>query len=267
MKRSLMIAIRTAEEIEILRQCNLLVSKTLAEVARCMQPGVTTLELDRRAYEFIRDHKAVPACLGYKGFPNTLCTSVNHQVVHGIPSAYALKEGDIVSVDCGVMYNGYFGDSAYTFAVGKVSEKVRHLMKVTYQSLYKGIEAAIEGNRIGDIGQAVQNHCETAGYSVVREMVGHGLGKSLHEAPEVPNYGKSGKGIKLQKGMVICIEPMINLGKKEIHQEADGWTIRTSDFLPSAHFEHAIAVNKGKADVLSTFQYIEDVYKPDDFNQ
>jgi len=261
-----MIAIRSAEEIEILRQCNLLVSKALAEVARCIKPGVTTLELDRIAHEFIRDHKAVPAFLGYNGFPNTLCTSVNHQIVHGIPSAYVLKDGDIVSVDCGVKYNGYFGDSAYTFAIGNVSEKVRHLMKVTQESLYKGIEAAVEGNRIGDIGEAVQHHCETEGFSVVREMVGHGLGKCLHEAPEVPNYGKSGKGIKLQKGMVICIEPMINLGRKEIHQEADGWTIRTSDYQPSAHFEHAIAINKGKADVLSTFQYIEEVYKLNDVN-
>lgn len=261
-----MIAIRSTEEIEILRQCNLLVSKALAEVARCIKPGVTTLELDRIAHEFIRDHKAVPAFLGYNGFPNTLCTSVNHQIVHGIPSAYVLKDGDIVSVDCGVKYNGYFGDSAYTFAVGNVSEKVRHLMKVTQEALYKGIEAAVDGNRIGDIGQAVQHHCETEGFSVVREMVGHGLGKCLHEAPEVPNYGKSGKGIKLQKGMVICIEPMINLGRKEIHQEADGWTIRTSDYQPSAHFEHAIAINKGKADVLSTFQYIEEVYKLNDVN-
>jgi methionyl aminopeptidase len=261
-----MIAIRSAEEIEILRQCNLLVSKALAEVARCIKPGVTTLELDRIAHEFIRDHKAVPAFLGYNGFPNTLCTSVNHQIVHGIPSAYVLKDGDIVSVDCGVKYNGYFGDSAYTFAVGNVSEKVRHLMKVTQESLYKGIEAAFEGNRIGDIGQAIQHHCESEGFSVVREMVGHGLGKCLHEAPEVPNYGKSGKGIKLQKGMVICIEPMINLGRKEIHQEADGWTIRTSDYKPSAHFEHAIAINKGKADVLSTFQDIEEVYKLDNVN-
>ena len=261
-----MIAIRTAEEIEILRQCNILVSKTLAEVGRCIKPGITTLELDRKAYEFIRDHKAIPAFLGYKGYPNTLCTSVNHQIVHGIPSAYVLKEGDIVSVDCGVMFNGYFGDSAYTFGVGKVSEKIRHLMKVTCESLYKGIEAAIEGNRIGDIGQAVQSHCEAAGYSVVREMVGHGLGKSLHEAPEVPNYGKNGKGVKLQQGMVICIEPMINLGRKEIFQETDGWTIRTSDCQPSAHFEHAIAISKGKADVLSTFHYIEENYKLDDFN-
>jgi methionyl aminopeptidase len=261
-----MIAIRTAEEIEILRQCNLLVSKTLAEVARGLKPGITTMELDRKAYEFIRDHKAIPAFLGYKGFPNTLCTSVNQQIVHGIPSAYVLKEGDIVSVDCGVMFNGYYGDSAYTFAVGKVSEKVRLLIKATYESLYKGIEAAIEGNRIGDIGQAVQDHCETAGFSVVREMVGHGLGRSLHEAPEVPNYGKKGKGVKMQKGMVICIEPMINLGRKDIFQEADGWTIRTSDNQPSAHFEHAIAISKGKADVLSTFQYIEEVYNLDDFN-
>jgi len=262
-----MIAIRTAEEIEILRQCNLLVSKTLAEVARYIRPGVTTLELDRKAHEYIRDHKAIPAFLGYKGFPKTLCTSVNSQVVHGIPSSYVLKEGDIVSIDCGVMQNGYFGDSAYTFAVGSITEKLRYLLKVTRESLYHGIQAAIEGNRIGDIGQAVQVHCEKAGFSVVREMVGHGLGKSLHEPPEVPNYGKTGKGVKLQAGMVICIEPMINLGRKDIVQDADGWTIRTSDHLPSAHFEHAVAINKGEAEVLSTFQYIEEVYKPDIFNE
>jgi len=259
-----MIAIRTTEEIEILRQCNLLVSKTLAEVARHVRPGVTTLDLDQKAFEFIQDHKAVPAFLGYKGYPKTLCTSVNHQVVHGIPSSYVLKEGDIVSVDCGVMFNGYFGDSAYTFAVGRIAEKPWRLLKVTCESLSLGIEAAIDGNRIGDIGQAVQSRCEKEGFSVVREMVGHGLGKALHEPPEVPNYGKNGKGPKLQAGMVICIEPMINLGRKEIFQEADGWTIRTSDYQPSAHFEHAVAVDKGKADVLSTFQYIEEVYKLDD---
>lgn len=262
-----MIAIRTEEEIEIIRQSNLLVSKTLAEVAKYVKPGVTTLELDRRAEEFIRDHKAVPAFLGYKGYPKTLCTSVNYQVVHGIPSSYLLKEGDIVSVDCGVLYKGYYGDSAYTFAVGKVTDKVLQLLRVTYESLLLGIEAAKEGNRIGDIGYAVQSHCEKAGFSVVREMVGHGLGKSLHEPPEVPNYGKSGKGIKLKRGMVICIEPMINMGRKEIIQDPDGWTIRTSDYLPSAHFEHAIAVNKGKAEVLSTFEYIEEVYQLEGFNK
>jgi methionyl aminopeptidase len=261
-----MITIRTSEEIEILRQCNLLVSKTLAEVARHIKPGVTTLELDRIAYEYIRDHQAVPAFLGYKGYPKTLCTSVNHQIVHGIPSSFVLKEGDIVSVDCGVMYKGYFGDSAYTFAVGKIAEKTKHLLKTTLESLYLGIQAAKEGNRIGDIGQAIQSHCEKEGYSVVREMVGHGLGKAMHEAPEVPNYGKSGKGAKLQQGMVICIEPMINMGKRDIFQESDGWTIRTSDYQPSAHFEHAVAINKGRAEMLSTFQYIEEVYKPESFN-
>ncbi len=261
-----MIAIRSEEEIEIIRQCNQLVSKTLAEVARYVKPGVTTLELDRKAEEFIRDHKAVPAFLGYKGYPKTLCTSVNYQVVHGIPSSYRLKEGDIVSVDCGVLYKGYYGDSAYTFAVGKVTDKILKLLKITYESLLLGIEAAREGNRIGDIGNAVQSHCEKAGFSVVREMVGHGIGQSLHEPPEVPNYGKSGKGVKLKKGMVICIEPMINLGRKDIVQDPDGWTIRTSDYLPSAHFEHAIAINKGKADVLSTFKYIEEVYKLEGFN-
>ncbi len=262
-----MIAIRSEEEIEIIRQCNLLVSKTLAEVAKYVRPGVTTLELDRKAEEFIRAHKAVPAFLGYKGYPKTLCTSVNYQVVHGIPSSYVLKEGDIVSVDCGVLYKGYYGDSAYTFAVGKVTDKILQLLKVTYESLLLGIAAAKEGNRIGDIGYAVQSHCEKAGFSVVREMVGHGLGKSLHEQPEVPNYGKSGKGTKLKKGMVLCIEPMINMGRKEIVQDPDGWTIRTSDYLPSAHFEHAIAVNKGKAEVLSTFEYIEEVYKLEGFNK
>jgi methionyl aminopeptidase len=261
-----MIAVRSTEEIDILRQCNLLVSKTLAEVARYIKPGVTTLELDRKAEEYIRAQKAVPAFLGYKGYPKTLCTSVNHQVVHGIPSAYALKEGDIVSVDCGVMYQGYFGDSAYTFAVAKVTDRIKHLLKVTYESLYHGIQAAIEGNRIGDIGYAVQNHCENAGFSVVREMVGHGIGKSLHEPPEVPNYGKYGRGAKLLDGMVICIEPMINMGRKEIIQDVDGWTIRTSDHLPSAHFEHAVAIHKGKAEVLSTFQYIEEVYQLEGFN-
>ncbi|MBN2274959.1 MAG: type I methionyl aminopeptidase [Bacteroidales bacterium] len=259
-----MIAIRTSEEIECLRQSNLLVSKTLAEVGRHIKPGTTTIELDHKAYEFIRDHQAVPAFLGYKGYPKTLCTSVNHQVVHGIPSDYVLKEGDIISVDCGVLMNGYFGDSAYTFAIGPVTEKIGQLLKATYKSLYLGIEAAIEGNRVGDIGYAIQNYCEKEGFSVVREMVGHGLGKALHEPPEVPNYGKSGKGPKLKRGMVMCIEPMINMGRKEIVQDKDGWTIRTSDHLPSAHFEHAIAVNKDKAEVLSTFQYIEEIYKLDD---
>jgi len=256
-----MIHYKTAEEIELLKASNLLVSKALAEVARRIAPGVTTLELDRVAEEYIRDHAAIPGFLGYKGYPKTLCTSVNQQVVHGIPSSYALKEGDIVSVDCGVLYQGYYGDSAYTFAVGTVPERVRLLLKTTRESLYKGIENAIEGKRIGDIGNAIQEHCEREKFSVVREMVGHGIGKAMHESPEVPNYGKRGYGSRLQAGMVICIEPMINLGRKEITQDADGWTIHTADRSPSAHFEHCVAIGKNKAEFLSTFEYIEAVYK------
>ncbi len=257
-----MIHYKTAEEIELLRESNLLVSKALAEVARRIAPGVTTLELDKIAEEFIRDHHAIPGFLGYKGYPKTLCTSVNQQVVHGIPSNYTLKEGDIVSVDCGVLYQGYYGDSAYTFAVGQIPERVQLLLKTTKESLYKGIERAIEGHRIGDISNAVQEHCEREKFSVVREMVGHGIGKSMHESPEVPNYGRRGHGPRLQTGMVICIEPMINMGKKEITQDSDGWTIQTADRQPSAHFEHCVAIGKDKADVLSNFGYIEEIYKP-----
>ena len=234
-----------------------MVSKTLAEVAGCIKPGVSTLVLDQRAEEYIRDNGGIPGFLNYKGYPKTLCTSVNSQVVHGIPSRYELKEGDIISIDCGIVYEGYFGDCAYTFAIGEVDDEVADLLRVTKESLYKGIEVATAGKRLGDLGYTIQKHCEDAGFSIVREMVGHGLGKSLHEAPEVPNYGKRGKGIMLKKGMVICIEPMINQGRKEIVQEADGWTIRTADNKPSAHFEHAVAIDKGRADVLSTYEYIE----------
>ncbi len=254
---SLMLNDEKREAIEYIRECNLLVSKTLAEIAKIVEPGITTLELDRIAEEFILDHGAVPGFKGYNGFPNTLCTSVNSQVVHGIPSSYVLKEGDIVSVDCGVKKNGYYGDTAYTYAVAELSEEVAELLKVTHDSLYKGIEQALAGNRIGDIGSAVQQHAESAGFSVVREMVGHGLGTKLHEEPEVPNYGKRGQGPLLKKGMVLCIEPMINLGGKAIIQEADGWTIRTRDNKPSAHYELAIVIEKGQADILSTFTYIE----------
>ncbi len=255
-----MIHYKTAEEIELLKASNQLVSKTLAEVAKRISPGVTTLELDQVAEEFIRDHAAVPGFLGYKGYPKTLCTSVNQQVVHGIPSDYVLKEGDIVSVDCGVLFQGYYGDSAYTFAVGKVTDRVSLLLKTTRESLYRGIEHARAGERIGDIGNAIQEYCEREKFSVVREMVGHGIGKSLHESPEVPNYGRKGHGPRLQEGMVICIEPMINMGRKEITQDADGWTIRTADKLPSAHFEHCVAIGKNGAEFLSTFEYIEAVY-------
>jgi methionyl aminopeptidase len=256
-----MIHFKTAEEVELLRASNLLVSRTLAEVAKLIAPGVTTLELDRVAEEFIRDNHALPGFLGYKGYPKTLCTSVNQQVVHGIPSGYRLKEGDIVSVDCGALYQGYYGDSAYTFAVGEVADRVKWLLKTTRESLYKGIENAREGLRIGDISNAIQDHCERERFSVVREMVGHGIGQGLHEAPEIPNYGRRGHGIKLQLGMVICIEPMINMGRKEITQDADGWTIQTADKMPSAHFEHCVAIGKTSADILSSFDYIEEIYK------
>ncbi len=256
-----MIHFKTAEEVELLRASNLLVSRTLAEVAKHIAPGVTTLELDRVAEEFIRDNHALPGFLGYKGYPKTLCTSVNQQVVHGIPSGYRLKEGDIVSVDCGALYQGYYGDSAYTFAVGEVADRVKWLLKTTRESLYKGIENAREGLRIGDISNAIQDHCERERFSVVREMVGHGIGQGLHEAPEVPNYGRRGHGIRLQLGMVICIEPMINMGRKEISQDADGWTIQTADKMPSAHFEHCVAIGKTSADILSSFDYIEEIYK------
>lgn len=256
-----MLVYKSEEEIEIVRRNNLLVSRTLAEVAKLIKPGVTTLELDKRAEEFIRDNGAVPGFLGYGGFPNSLCTSVNDQVVHGIPSDYVLKDGDIVSVDCGTYMEGYYGDTAYTFPVGEVSEEVMNLLRITKESLFKGIAVAFEGNRIGDIGNAVQMHAENAGYSVVREMVGHGLGKDMHEAPEVPNYGKRGKGILLKKGLVLCVEPMINMGSKHIKQDNDGWTIRTVDGKPSAHYELAIVIDKGKAEILSTFDYIEEITK------
>ncbi|UCG28639.1 MAG: type I methionyl aminopeptidase [Bacteroidales bacterium] len=254
-----MLIYKSEEEIELLRESNFLVSKTLAEVARLIKPGVTTLKLDKVAEEFIRDHRGEPGFKGYNGFPNTLCTSVNDEVVHGIPSSYRLKQGDIVSIDCGVILNGYYGDSAFTFPVGTVQEKIGKLLACTRESLVKGVEKAVEGKRLGDIGFAIQQHAESGGFSVVREMVGHGLGKNLHEPPEVPNYGKRGKGIKLTRGLVICIEPMINLGLRNISQDKDGWTIRTIDKLPSAHFEYAVAIQKGKPDILSTFDYIDEI--------
>lgn len=255
-----MILIKTADEIELMRQNNLLVSETLAELARLIKPGVSTGRLDQVADAFIRDHGAVPGFLGYQGYPKTLCTSVNSEVVHGIPSEKVLlKEGDLVSVDCGVFKDGFYGDTAFTFEVGEVSEKVRSLLVTTRECLLKGVEQAVDGKRIGDIGFAVQRHAESHGYSVVREMVGHGLGRNLHEAPEVPNYGRKGVGPKLKQGMVICIEPMINMGRRQINQDPDGWTIRAADKLPSAHFELAVAIDKGKADLLSTFSYIDEV--------
>lgn len=253
-----MVIIKTEEEIELLRKSNLIVSGTLAEITSLMKPGITTKQIDKRAEEFIIDNGGVPGFKGYRGFPGTLCISVNDMVVHGIPSSYVLKDGDIVSVDCGVFMNGFHGDSAYTFSLGEVDTRVAELLKATKEALYKGIEKAVVGKRIGDIGSAIQKHVENLGFSVVREMVGHGVGRNLHEAPEVPNYGLRGRGVKLKKGMVIAIEPMINYGKKEIYQEKDGWTIRTTDGKPSAHFEHSVAVNKQKADILSDFSVIEE---------
>ncbi|HUU99372.1 MAG TPA: type I methionyl aminopeptidase [Bacteroidales bacterium] len=254
-----MLYLKSDEEIGLLRESNMLVSHTLAEVAAYIRPGTTTLFLDNLAETFIRDNGGKPAFKGYGGFPKTLCTSVNDEVVHGIPSDYILKEGDIISIDCGVILNGWYGDSAFTFAVGEIDEEVKRLLEFTKSSLEDGIREAVAGNRIGDISFAVQNRAESGGYSVVRELVGHGLGKRLHEPPEVPNYGRRGSGPKMEKGLVLCIEPMINLGKKETMQMRDGWTIRTADGKPSAHFEYAVAVDKGKADVLTTFEFIEEV--------
>jgi methionyl aminopeptidase len=257
-----MILYKSKEEIELIRYSSLLVAKCLAEVAKEIRPCVTTLSLDKIAEDFIRSQHAEPAFKGYRGFPYTLCVSVNAEVVHGMPGKYVLKDGDIVSVDCGVKKDGYYGDSAYTFCVGEVNPEIRKLLKVTKESLYKGIEVALVGMRVGDIGQAIQAHAECNGYGVVRELVGHGVGKNLHEDPEVPNYGKKGTGPKLQQGLVIAIEPMINLGKKNVKQAKDGWTIVASDGLPSAHFEHTIAITaEGKADILTSFEFIEAVIK------
>ena len=254
-----MIYLKTDEEIELLRAANQIVARTLAEVAKVIAPGVTTLKLDTIAEEYIRSQGAVPGFKGYGGFPGTLCVSVNENVVHGIPSNYALREGDIVSVDCGAVKDGYNGDSTYTFCVGEVDEEVKRLLRTTKESLYIGIEHAVEGNRIGDIGHAIQEYCEKRGYGVVREMCGHGVGRKLHEDPDVPNYGRKGTGPLIKNGMVIAIEPMINMGSKNIVIERDGWTTRTKDRKPSAHYEHTIAIHHGKPDILSSFQYVEDV--------
>ena len=259
-----MIFLKTDDEIELLRQSNLLVGKTLAEVAKLIQPGVTTRQLDKVAEEFIRDHGAIPTFKGYPSpygepFPGTLCTSVNEQVVHGIPNDVPLKDGDIISVDCGTLMNGFCGDSAYTFCVGEVSPEVKKLLQVTKEALYIGIENAVHGRRLGDIGFAVQTHCEKNSYGVVREFVGHGIGKEMHEDPQVPNYGRRGSGSLLKKGMCLAIEPMITMGSRQIVMERDGWTVRTKDRQFAAHFEHTVAVGVGKADILSSFEYIEQV--------
>jgi methionyl aminopeptidase len=252
-----MVRPKTEEEIELLRENAIIVSKTLAEVGRRVAPGVTTKELNRVAEDFIRDHGAIPSFLGFEGFPAALCMSVNDVVVHGFPSDYVLKEGDVVSVDCGTLYKGYNGDSAYTFPVGEVDAETRKLLDVTKASLYKGIEAAVAGNRVGDIGYAVQTYAESFGFSVVRELEGHGLGKEMHEQPGVPNFGHKGKGTKLVDGMVICIEPMINAGGRGVYLARNGWAVHTQDHKKSAHYELTVVVRKGKAEQLSTFDFIE----------
>ena len=253
-----MIKLKSPEEIELMRQSALLVSKTLGMLAPKIVPGTTPMELDQLAEEFIRDHGGVPGFKGLYGCPSTLLTSVNEQVVHGLPTNRPLQDGDFVSVDCGVKMNGYYGDHAFTFAVGDIAPETRKLLDVTLESLYLGIDQVRSGKRVGDIGHAIQKHCEGHGYGVVRELVGHGLGKELHEDPQVPNYGKAGSGKKLQNGITLAIEPMINMGTHRVKQLSDGWTIVTVDGKPSAHFEHDVAMVDGKPEILSTFSYIEE---------
>ena len=252
-----MVKPKTEEEIALLRENAIIVSKTLAEVGKAVAPGVSTLELNRVAETCIRDHGAIPSFLGFEGFPAAICASVNDVVVHGFPSDYILKEGDIVTADIGTLYKGYNGDSAYTFPVGEVSKETRKLLDVTKASLYKGIEAAVEGNRTGDIGYAVQSYVESFGFSVVRELEGHGIGKEMHEMPGVPNYGRRGRGALLTDGMTICIEPMVNAGGKSVYLDRNGWAVHTSDRKNSAHYELTVVVRRGKAELLSTFDFIE----------
>jgi len=257
-----MIYYKTEAEIELMRQSALLVSSTLASVAAVLKPGITTLSIDKMIGEIIRSNNAIPSFLNYHGYPYNSCISVNDVVVHGFPNENELKEGDIVSIDIGVIKNGYHGDHAYTFAIGFPGDEVVKLIRVTKESLYKGIEKAIEGNRVGDISYAIQEHTEKKhGYGVVRELVGHGLGKSLHEDPQVPNYGKRGSGPKMREGLVLAIEPMINMGKREVFTEDDGWTVRTLDHKPSVHFEHDVCIRKGRADILSDYSRIEKAEK------
>src|ERR1700739_262278 len=260
-----MIYLKTAEEIELMRQAAQIVSRTLGLVASEIKDGVSLKHLDKIAEEFIRDNGGEPAFKGYHGFPASLCLSMNEQVVHGIPSDKVVKSGDILSVDCGVKKDGFIGDHAYTFCAGEIKKEVQDLVRVTKESLYIGIEQVKVGNRIGDVSYAIQTYAEKHGYGVVRELVGHGLGKSLHEKPEVPNYGKRGRGAKIQNGLTIAIEPMINMGTKDIKQLNDGWTIITKDKKPSAHFEHDVAVVNGKADILSTFSYAEEAMNKNNF--
>ena len=250
--------IKSLEEIELIRESSQIVSKTLGMLANEIKPGVTTLKLDSLAESFIRDHGAEPGFLGLYGFPNTLCVSPNSQVVHGLPNKKPLKNGDVISIDCGVLKNEFYGDHAYTFSVGDVSDKIEELLQVTKASLYIGIREFKLNNRVGDVGYAIQNYCESYGYGVVRELVGHGIGRSMHEEPEMPNYGKRGRGKKFRDGMAVAIEPMINLGTHRVNHHKDGWTITTKDNLPSAHYEHNIALIDGKPELLSTFNYIYD---------
>ncbi len=249
---------KTKEEIELIRESSLLVAKTHAAIAGLIKPGVTTLKLDKIAEEFIRDNNAVPAFKGYGGFPNTLCMSPNSEVVHGIPKDKSLEDGDIISVDCGVLKNGFYGDSAYTYTVGNVAEEIKQLLSVTKESLYKGIEQAIVGNRLGDISYAVQQKAHEYNYGVVRELVGHGVGRDLHEEPQVPNYGSKGRGVQLKEGLVLAIEPMINMGTQKVRFLKDGWSVLTQDGKPSAHFEHTVAIMKSGPEVLSSFAFIEE---------
>lgn len=250
---------KSEEEIELIRRSATVLSRTLAEIAKEIKPGVKTIALDKLAFSFIQDNGGTPAFLNYNGFPYSLCISVNDQIVHGFPSEYELKDGDIISVDGGVVLNGYISDSAYTFGVGELSPEVEQLLKVTKESLYKGVSQAVVGKRVGDISYAVQEHVQQYGYGIVKELVGHGVGVELHEKPEVPNYGQRGKGNKLERGMVIAIEPMINLGKAGVKFWDDGWTVSTIDAKPSAHFEHTVAINKGEPDILTTFSFIDEV--------
>lgn len=252
-----MIVYKTEQDIEMMRISADLLGRTHGEVAKLVKPGVTTQELDKVAFEFISDHGAKPSFLKYRGFPASLCISINENVVHGFPSAYQMKDGDLISIDCGVYLNGFHADSAFSYGVGQVSEDVKNLLRVTKESLYKGIEQVKPFNRIGDISFAIQAHVQKHGYSVVRELVGHGVGKNLHEEPDVPNYGRRGAGIILRNGMTLAIEPMVNLGIKDVVQEKDGWTIRTRDRKPSAHFEHTVALMNNQVEILTTFKYIE----------
>ncbi|MBL3656803.1 type I methionyl aminopeptidase [Fulvivirga sediminis] len=253
-----MVYYKSREEVELIKESALILGKAHGEVAKAIKPGVKTIELDRIAEEYIRDNGGVPSFKNYNGFPSSLCISVNEDVVHGFPSDYELKDGDIISVDGGVFYKGFHSDSAYTYPIGEVDDEIINLLKRTKDSLYKGIEKAIFGNRIGDIAYAIQEYVEGFGYGVVRELVGHGVGKDLHESPEVPNYGKRGRGPKLKDGLVIAIEPMVNLGTRNVVQESDGWTIRTADRKPSAHYEHTVAVFKEGTEVLTTHKFIEE---------